>query len=132
MAISPGVGVVQKEVHLGTVNAEIFGVFLDIVSEEQEATVVMDNAPVHNHAFMRHACHEIVKLPPFSPMLNPIEMAFLTVKAYVKQDLNNRLDEILNRAIPLQRGLTLTAYRAELLREVVQTRLEGRSSGDNG
>ena len=129
MAISPGVGVVYKEVHLGTVNTEIFGVFLDnlgdIVSEEQEATVVMDNAPVHNNAFMRHACHEIVKLPPYSPMLNPIEMAFLTVKAYVKQDLNNRMDEILNRAIPLQRGLTLTAYRAELLREVVQTRLEG-------
>ena len=57
-------------------------------------------------------------------MLNPIEMAFSTIKAHVKQDLNNRMDEILNRAIPLQRGLTLTAYRAELLREVVQTRLE--------
>ena len=116
---------------MGTVNAEIFGIFMDnlgdVIGEEQEATVVMDNAPVHNNAFMRHANHEVVKLPPYSPMLNPIEMAFSTVKASIKQDINRRMDEILNRAIPLQRGLTLTAYRDELLREIVQARLEDQT-----
>ena len=62
----------------------------DIVSEKQETMVVIDNMPAHNNASIRHACHEIVKLTPYSPMLNPIEMAFSMIKACVKQDLNSR------------------------------------------
>ena len=129
LAISPGAGVVYQEVHMGTVNAHVFAHFLDnlddVVGEDQDTTVIMDNAPVHNHATMTHANHQFLKLPPYSPMLNPIEMAFSTLKSYIKQDLNSRMtDEILDRAVSRLRGLTLTVYRVAILQQVVQARLQ--------
>ena len=74
LAISPGVGVVYQEVHMATVNAQMFAHFLDNLSdivEDQDITEIMDNAPVHNHATMRHPNHQLLKLLPYSPMLQP-------------------------------------------------------------
>ena len=51
--------------------------------------VVMDNLSAHRSAAVRHAIHsagaELRFLPPYSPDLNPIEMAFSKFKAFLKR-----------------------------------------------
>ena len=42
--------------------------------------------------------HEVKMLPPYCPMLNPIEEAFSCLKAKVKQLLNESMEIILDRA----------------------------------
>ena len=57
--------------------------------------VVMDNLPAHRSAAVRHAiCRagaELRFLPPYSPDLNPIEMAFSKFKAYLKRRVGDGL-----------------------------------------
>ena len=89
MAVSPEAGIHYFEIHIGTVNREKFCNFLEnlgmALGEEFDISIVMDNAPTHNSVEMDAENHQIVKLPPYSPMLNPIENAFSCVKAPVKQ-----------------------------------------------
>lgn len=51
--------------------------------------VVMDNLPAHKLTLVRDAIHaagaELHFLPPYSPDINPIEMAFSKVKALLKK-----------------------------------------------
>lgn len=123
MAISPTVGVVYHEVVIGSVNGELFGRFVDnlseVIGEEFDATVIMDNAPIHRNAEMLYENHLIKKLPPYSPMLNCIENAFSCLKLRVKAVLSERMVEILDRRAAADAGVTLTAYRTGILRSIV-------------
>ena len=60
--------------------------------------VVMDNLLAHRSAAMRHAiCRagaEMRFLPPYSPDLNPIEMAFSKFKAYLKRRAARTVPEL--------------------------------------
>ena len=51
--------------------------------------VVMDNLPAHKPPAIRHAIEragaELRFLPPYSPDLNPIELAFSKIKAHLKK-----------------------------------------------
>ena len=51
--------------------------------------VVMDNLPAHKPTAVRDAIHaagaELLFLPPYSPDLNPIEMAFSKLKSFLKK-----------------------------------------------
>ena len=51
--------------------------------------VVMDNLPAHKPAAIRHAIEvtgaQLFFLPPYSPDLNPIEMAFSKLKAHLRR-----------------------------------------------
>ena len=79
MAVSPEAGMQYFEIHIGTVNREKFCKFLEnlgMVLEEFGISIVMDNAPTHNGVEMDAENHQIVRLPPYSPMLNPMENAF--------------------------------------------------------
>ena len=69
---------------------------------------------------MEYEGHRIIYLPPYSPMLNPIEMAFSTVKAAVKRKLNERMVDILNRQAAADAHITLTAYRQNILKGIVR------------
>lgn len=128
LAISPGIGTLYYELYEGTVNGEVFQTFLsnlgDVIGEETNVVVVMDNAPVHRNCSMEYENHSIQKLPPYSPMLNPIEMAFSCMKAAVKQLLNERMAVILDRAAAAAAGQTLTAYRMQHLRQAVTEVIE--------
>lgn len=129
MAISPAVGVVYHEQHHGSVNRDIFQVFLGnlgiVLGDEFEVDVVMDNAPVHLNCEMENPQHRVHKLPPYSPMLNPIELAFSSLKAVVKRLLAERMDALMDRAAAAAAGQTLTAYCKELLQRCVTTVVEG-------
>ena len=52
----------------------------------------MDNAPCHNNIGDSYPELIIKKLPPRSPILNPIEECFSVFKSYLKQPLNNTVD----------------------------------------
>ena len=60
--------------------------------------VLMDNLPAHRSAAVRHAIQsagaELRFLPPYSPDLNPIEMAFSKFKACLKRRAARTLGEL--------------------------------------
>ena len=60
--------------------------------------VVMDNLPAHRSATVREAIHrvgaELRFLPPYSPDLNPIEMAFSKFKADLKRRAARTVSEL--------------------------------------
>ena len=70
--------------------------------------VAMDNLPAHKIAAVRAAIEakgaQFFLLPPYSPDMNPIEMAFSKLKTLLRQDpqrtrdgLWNRIGELLDR-----------------------------------
>jgi transposase len=69
---------------------------------EEGDIVVMDNLPAHKPAAVRAAIEsrgaELEYLPPYSPDLNPIEMAYSKFKALLKKAAARTLDA-LNAAI---------------------------------
>lgn len=73
--------------------------------------VVLDNLPAHKVAGIRELVAEhraqIFYLPPYSPDMNPIEMAFAKLKALLRQEpartldaLTERIAQLLNRFLP--------------------------------
>jgi len=63
--------------------------------------VMMDNLPVHKVAGVKEAIEAagatLIYLPPYSPDLNPIEMAFSKVKAHLRQAAERTIDGLLGR-----------------------------------
>ena len=73
--------------------------------------VGLDNLPAHKIAAVRavidKAGAQLFLLPPYSPDMNPIEMAFAKLKTLLRQDpqrtrddLWNRIGELLDRFTP--------------------------------
>ena len=60
--------------------------------------IVMDNLPAHKPDAVRVAIEaagaELRYLPPYSPDLNPIEMAFSKVKAWLKKAAARNLEDL--------------------------------------
>jgi len=60
--------------------------------------VVMDNLPAHKVAGVRSAIEaagaSLLYLPPYSPDLNPIEMAFSKLKAILKKAAARTVDDL--------------------------------------
>ena len=60
--------------------------------------VIMDNLPAHKVAGVRHAIEaagaELRYLPPYSPDLNPIEMAFSKLKSILRAAASRTVDDL--------------------------------------
>jgi transposase len=63
--------------------------------------VVMDNLPVHKVAGVQQAIEAVgatlIYLPPYSPDLNPIEMAFSKLKAHLRKAAEHTIPALLRR-----------------------------------
>lgn len=63
--------------------------------------VVLDNLPAHKVAGVREAITErhaqVFYLPPYSPDMNPIEMAFSKLKALLRHEPPRTIDALINR-----------------------------------
>ena len=77
--------------------------------------VVMDNLPAHKSPAIRRAIEahgaELRYLPPYSPDLNPIEMAFSKFKAFLKKAAARTLEDLqaaIAAALPLISASVLT------------------------
>ena len=98
----------------GAMNGESFLTYLETIlvpSLSAGDIVVMDNLPAHKVAGARKlieaANATLIYLPPYSPDLNPIEMAFSKLKTLLRQapertrdGLWRRLGELLDRFTP--------------------------------
>lgn len=79
-------------IYQGGINAEIFCAWLaeDVLPQLLEGSIlIMDNASIHRAAEVyelvaSHGC-ELEFLPPYSPDLNPIELSFAILKAWIKR-----------------------------------------------
>ncbi len=85
----------------GAVNGELFLAYVEqvLVPELQPGdTVVMNNLSSHKVAGVRRAIEgaggHLLYLPPYSPDLNPIEMAFAKLKALLRAKALRTVDQL--------------------------------------
>lgn len=85
-------GLVAPFVLDGPMNGEAFLVYVDEVlapSLSEGDMVVIDNLPAHKVKGVRETIEargaKLIYLPPYSPDLNPIEMAFAKLKALLRK-----------------------------------------------
>ena len=121
MAVSDQAGVVYHEISWGGVDAERFRVFLEnlsVVLGDEAAVIIMDNAPAHRQAETL-ATHQVRKLAPYSPFLNPIENCFSIFKADLKQRLGQVQHRLDDRAAALAAGHRgLVTWRNAILEDL--------------
>ena len=106
LAISDRVGAVYHEIVWGGVDTERFRLYLEnlaVILGEEPAVLIMDNAPAHRQAETL-ATHQVQKLAPYSPFLNPIENCFSFYKADLKQRLGQVQGLLDDRAAALAAG----------------------------
>ena len=108
----------------GGVNQEIFSSFIqslsEILGEEEEVTILFDNAPSHAGVEARTAIpdrHQLRRLPAYSPFLNPIENIFSVMKATTKQHLAANQGRLENRVEAAHAGMSKTNWRRHILKE---------------
>ena len=89
--------------------------FLDYVEQrlaptlKRNDTVVMDNLPAHKAAGVREAIEArgaLRYLPQYSPDLNPIEMPFSKLKAYLRKAAERKIPGLRRRIRIFARNLT--------------------------
>lgn len=85
-------GVVATRTYLGAMNATRFIDWLNaylLPAVGTERVIVLDNLRVHHVAPVRELIEQagcrLVYLPPYSPDLNPIEMVWSKLKAYLRK-----------------------------------------------
>ena len=85
-------------------NGEIFTVYLErclVPTLSPGDIVVMDNLPVHKSRNVRSiieaAGATLIYLPPYSPDLNPIEMAFAKLKAHLRKAAERSMTALWDR-----------------------------------
>lgn len=83
-------------VYQGSITAEMFEDWIEfrVLPELDEGMfLVMDNAPIHRTDRMETICRAagvtLVKLPPYSPNFNPIELSFSSLKSWVRRHIRD-------------------------------------------
>lgn len=89
-------GMVYAKIVEGSFTRRRFLVFLEGLLDQMDldmnpgAHIVMDNARIHHHESIRDLIegrgYHIMYLLPYSPDFNPIELAFSSIKAYVRRE----------------------------------------------
>jgi transposase len=99
MAIDYNVGILKYQLLTGSFNSGTFIDFIDGLvkeiasSKSQNAVIIMDNARIHNPELVKDKCGNICEhkfLSPYSPMFNPIENVFGTIKMHVRRLLGSQ------------------------------------------
>ena len=88
----------------GPMDGEAFRVYVrDVLAPtlRRDDVVVLDNLPAHKVAGIREAIAarraQIFYLPPYSPDMNPIELAFSKLKALLRQQPARTVDALVER-----------------------------------
>lgn len=89
--------------------------------------LVIDNAPCHaaiEEVFQENefANNHLLRLSPYSPMLNPIENAWSVMKSAVKADLAEQMPQIL-AGEGRDNNMTQTEYRLQRLENIITANL---------
>ena len=122
VAVTPDVGVVHFESFQRGVNQDDVAEFVTTLSTllgEEQATLLMDNAPSHRNLQPPAPHHPVMFIPPYSPFLNPIENCFSVLKSSAKQRLALIQGIVDDRALARENGMGLMQWRNHvLIREV--------------
>jgi transposase len=99
----------------GPMNGDAFRTYLEHIlapTLKRGDVLVLDNLPAHKVAGVREAIAarhaQVFYLPPYSPDMNPIEMAFSKLKALLRQEparmiaLVNRIGNLLDCFLPTE------------------------------
>lgn len=88
----------------GPMNGDAFQVYIEKVlgpTLRPGDIVVLDNLPAHKVAGIRQAVTarnaQLFYLPPYSPDMNPIEMAFSKLKALMRQEPARTIDALITQ-----------------------------------
>jgi hypothetical protein len=133
LAVSPLSGLIYHDVNFGAFDRESFAIFTDSLAEEvaslqiARACFILDNCSIHNEDDVNEACEmfgcEFNFLPPYSPMLNPIEGCIGDVKREIQREFATTL-----RARLLALGSApygqRTRQREQLLLQALRTALQ--------
>ncbi|KAG3109715.1 hypothetical protein PI124_g5825 [Phytophthora idaei] len=123
IAVISSTGLAYQESQFGSFTAELANEFIRrflrhirTTTSLDEVVVVLDNAPCHTSAkdvFEEEEFQdaEILKLGPYSPMLNPIENVFSAYKSAVKRFLARQRPAILR----VPEDTTISEHRARYL-----------------
>ena len=97
----------------GPMDGEAFLVYVDKVllpALSHGDTVIMDNLPAHKVAGVRQliesAGANLIYLPPYSPDLNPIELAFSKLKALLRKAAERTVSDLWQRIAAILRQFT--------------------------
>ena len=93
--------------------------------------MVIDNAPCHSgleNVFEEpeFSDNHLLRLGPYSPMFNPMENVWSSVKAKIKRDLATKITSIL-RIVP--QGLSIKEHRLRALEELMKEGMSAVTSG---
>jgi transposase len=89
--------------------------------QSHNIAIVIDNAPCHSRAeeaVAEFPGAELLRLAPYSPMLNPIESAWGVMKAVLKQKEAAQLPHLL-AGPPANSGLTKTEWRLRFVEGII-------------
>jgi transposase len=88
----------------GAMNGPVFLAYVEqqlVPTLRQGDTVIMDNLPAHKVAGVRAAIEsagaQLIYLPPYSPDLNPIELAFAKLKQLLRSAAERTIDNLEQR-----------------------------------
>lgn len=102
--ISTFVAALRCDAITAPMNGEIFRVYLEqclVPTLKPGDIVVMDNLPAHKNDGVRRiieaAGAKLRYLPPYSPDLNPIEMAFAKLKAHLRKAAERSIPALWDR-----------------------------------
>ena len=103
----------------GPMDGEAFLVYLEKVllpALSHGDTVIMDNLPAHKVAGVREliesAGANLIYLPPYSPDLNPIELAFSKLKALLRKAAERTVSDLWQRIAAILGEFTPQECRA--------------------
>jgi hypothetical protein len=125
LAVSPQLGLVHYQCHIGGFTAEKFRDFLSEVSilVDDRFVVLADNARAHGDTHNLGRPDQLVRyLPPYSPFLNATEMAISCLKADAKRRLSDPrvIQELQDRAAAVQAAETLQHRRLRILKREME------------
>ena len=121
-AISDKVGLLYHEIHFATVTKPVMCNFmfnLEFILGDEQAVIVMDNAPVHHGLQQNFPELEIMYLPPYSPFLNPIENCFSVFKSAIKRNLQFDAELHSTRAAHVA-GVSVAQLRENILQAALE------------
>ena len=131
-------GLVAPFVLDGPMNGEAFLVYVEEVlapSLSPGDLVVIDNLSAHKIEGVRKRIEatgaRLLYLPPYSPDLNPIELAFAKLKALLRKARTNQRRS-LGQNLPAPRGLLTTGMRQLSRSRRIRAVLNGECSSPRG
>ena len=125
------IGLIHYEIQRGSFKKENAKAWMEtclrqsMIRHGEPVVMVVDNAPCHSQLEevlqgQEFRQNKIIRLGPYSPMLNPIENVWSVVKSYVKRELSKKLAGIVSG----RSELSIREHRLRALESLMEEGLQ--------